>query len=334
MDYARQSAVESVLYTRRVASLFDVSHMLQTEFKGPKAAGLLSRLLPVDLERLENGACRLALFLNPQGGIIDDAIVTKLEEHDYRVVTNAARAGRIIEHLKGAEAAQGAFSVLRSNCLFALQGPEAAKVLDGLFAGISGLKRMSGRAVGDTLITRTGYTGEDGFEISVPGAKAQELAEAIVSKNVRLAGLVARDILRLEAGYLLNTQDMDEDTLPSEVGLGWTVSKDRDAAGDFVGAPLAKKPKALVALIAHGQGPPARSGAVLRDGDGARIGRVTSGGYSPMLEKRICLARVDSPAGTAGAFGEIPGAFVEIRGKAYRYETTGLPFYKPGKTLN
>lgn len=321
LRYAGMGINESVLYTRRHCSLFDVSHMLQTEFKGIETVKLLRKLVSSDIDSLPIGHGRLSLFLNESGGIIDDAIVTKIDEDSFRVVSNAGRAERLKCHImeNGNIANLTGFSPVLDHSLLALQGPNSLSVLSKVIPSLSDMNFMqSMRASFEGIalkISRCGYTGEDGFEISVPNAVVEPLVKKIMESGVPLAGLAARDILRLEAGLLLNGQDMDETTVPGEVGLGWLVSKSRT---DFIGYPVPKKSKRLVGLVAEGSGPIPRHGTELRSANGDHLGVVTSGCYSPTLEKNICFGKLDNQL--------VGNPVAMVRGFAYAYQETKLPF--------
>lgn len=323
LRYAEMGINESVLRTRARCSLFDVSHMLQTEFKGAEAVKLLRKLVPSDIDGLDNGHGRLSMFLNGSGGIIDDAIVTKIDKGTFRVVSNASRAERLRLHIleHGYTVSLSGVKPVLGHSLLALQGPDSESVLAKLIPSLkiqdiifmqSSLATFNESAL---MISRSGYTGEDGFEISIPNTAAEPFVNQILDSGVPLAGLAARDILRLEAGLLLNGQDMDETTIPGEVGLNWLVGKSR---ADFIGHPVPKGSKKLVGLIAEGSGPIPRQGTELRSSSGDHLGVVTSGCYSPTMERNICLGKLQNIDGQ--------DLCALIRGVPYAYKEVKLPF--------
>jgi aminomethyltransferase len=298
--------------------------MLQTEFRGQVTARLLKRLVSSDIDALSDGSCKLSLFLNESGGIIDDAIVTKVDADNFRVVSNASRAERLLCHIMehGSITSLAGFKPVLDQSLLALQGPDSANHLEKIIPGLAtkDIGFMQSKSVkcdgAPLIVSRCGYTGEDGFEISIPNAVAESVATRILDGGVPLAGLAVRDIMRLEAGLLLNGQDLDETTVPSEVGLGWLLSKSR---ADYLGYPVPKRSKKLVGLIASRSGPIPRHGTELRSADGNRVGVVTSGCYSPMLDRNICFGKLDDAfAGST--------ILALIRGTEYDYAGIKLPF--------
>lgn len=329
LRYAGMGINDSVRHTRTKCSLFDVSHMLQTEFKRAESIKLLRKLVPSDIDDLESGSGRLTLFLNGSGGIIDDAIVTKIDEGTFRVVSNAGRAERLRLHIleRGNTVSLSGVKPVLDHSLLALQGPDSGSVLAKLIPSlkIQDINFMQSSLVNidesTLMICRSGYTGEDGFEISLPNVTAEIFVNRILDSGVPLAGLAARDILRLEAGLLLNGQDMDETTIPGEVGLNWLVSKSRT---DFIGYPVPNWSRRLIGLVAEGSGPIPRQGIELCSAGGDRLGVVTSGCYSPTLEKNICLAKLQNIDGMQNIDSQDLCAL--IRGVQYTYKEVKLPF--------
>ena len=308
------------LWTRTHAGLFDVSHMGQLRGAGQHAA--LERALPVDFSEWPVGLQKYSLLLNEQGGIDDDLMVTRLEDK-VAIVANAARKERDLARLRSL-CPDLEFSVL-DHALIALQGPRAAEVL----AEAADLKFMHARAVKiagvECGVTRCGYTGEDGFEISVPANHAAALATSLLAHPaVKPVGLGARNSLRLEAALPLYGQDIDADTSPREAGLAWAIARARRAggtkAGGFPGVDFVERAsKRFVGLT--GEGPvPVRGGAQLLDASGAVVGKVTSGTVSPTLGKPVMLAYV----GTGVADGAPLHALV--RNQPVPVKITPLPF--------
>jgi aminomethyltransferase len=300
------------LFTRRQAGLFDVSHMGQAILSGPNAARRLEAFVPGDIVTLATGRMRYTLLLNEDGHILDDLMVTRLLGEDGRerlfLVVNAATKTADFAHLI-AGLPDCTMTILGDRALLALQGPMAAEVLcrhlpPSEAKAIAAMPFMSVQALewqGAPLhISRSGYTGEDGFEISLPATAAQAFAHELLGEaDVRPAGLGARDSLRLEAGLCLYGHDIDETTDPVEAGLLWTIPKKRRDAGGFVGAEHVKRailsgPSCLrVGLMLDGK-IPAREGASIKTGEGRTIGRVTSGGFAPSLGRPVAMGYVDA----------------------------------------
>ncbi len=318
------------LWTRTHVGLFDVSHMGQLIVSGAGVDQALETLLPGELMLLKDGCLRYSMLLDDAGGIIDDLMATRRGDHFYVVVNGATKAGDIqiferrlpsgivVDHMK-------------EQALLALQGPEAVAVLDALAPGVADLIFMQGDAF--TLggqaawISRSGYTGEDGFEISIPATAAAAIADLLTADDrVRPIGLGARDSLRLEAGLPLYGHDLDLETTPIMAGLGFAIGKRRRAEGGFAGAMriLAEiengTPLTRVGFTLDGR-QPVREGARVLDGEGNEVGRVTSGGFSPSLSMPIGMAYV------ATALGQ-PGATItlEQRGKIFPATVTAMPF--------
>jgi aminomethyltransferase len=317
-------------WTRESAGLFDVSHMGQLIISGAGAEAGLETLLPADLSILKDGRLRYSLLLSDHAGIIDDLMVTRRADHFYMVVNGATKEGDI-EHLRAKLPEGVALEYLGDQALLALQGPKAVEALSRIAPGVEQLSFMTGGAftIGgiDAWISRSGYTGEDGFEISVTAASVAEVAELIGSQpEVRPIGLGARDSLRLEAGLPLYGHDLDDTTTPVEADLGFAISKRRRAEGGFAGhariamelehGPIRRR----VGLAVEGR-QPVREGAMVVDDEGNEVGKVTSGGFSPMLEAPIAMAYV--PAASAE-----PGTAVRLaqRGKIFEARVVPTPF--------
>ena len=289
------------LHTRSRAGLFDVSHMGQVRVNGANLHAALERALPVDFDGWPDGLQRYSLLLNEQGGIEDDLMVTRLAS-EVRIVVNASTKEKDLGIL--ASLCPGLQFELLDHALLALQGPAAEKALASLAPGTANLKFMHAAsfqlAGASCLVSRSGYTGEDGYEISVPKEKAEGLARALLGDpEVRPVGLGARDTLRLEAGLHLYGQDMDVGTTALEAGLGWAIAKSRRAGGarqgSFPGAETYLKQsregvsRKLIGLLGE-EAVPIRHGAQLVTTDGKEAGTVTSGTVSPTLQRPIMLA--------------------------------------------
>lgn len=317
-------------WTRESAGLFDVSHMGQLLVAGHGLDDALEALLPADLKLLKEGRLRYSLLLNAEGGIIDDLMVTRRGDTFYLVVNGATKEGDI-EHLRAKLPESVVVDHMKEQALLALQGPRAVDALERIAPGVSELSFMQGGAYdidGVTAwISRSGYTGEDGFEISVQARDVEAVAEALLKQpEVKPAGLGARDSLRLEAGLPLYGHDLDQGTTPIEADLAFAISKRRRGEGGFPGAERIQKEldegsiARRVGLKVEGR-QPVREGAAVLDGEGTEVGRVTSGGFSPSLEAPIAMAYV--PAASAA-----PGSRVTLaqRGKLFQAEAAPMPF--------
>ncbi|XP_076758242.1 aminomethyltransferase, mitochondrial [Xylocopa sonorina] len=332
----------SHLHTRTFASLFDVGHMMQTQVFGKDATEFLESLTTSDLRNLGIGCATLAVFTNENGGILDDLIITKDNDQKYFIVSNAGRRKEDSQLLlqqqenfrvQGKSVTLELFDPLEQG-LIALQGPTAASVLQTIVQiELKNLRFMSSVetvALGRPIrISRCGYTGEDGFEISMPAHVAHSLVQMILdTPDTKLAGLGARDSLRLEAGLCLYGQDIDEKITPVEAGLTWLVAKRRREEANFPGAEKillqiksGVKKKRVGLSIVHG--PPAREGACILTPEGERVGKITSGGPSPTLGRSIAMGYVPSELAHYGG-----GVLVEVRGKTYKATVTKMPFVK------
>jgi len=317
-------------WTRSSAGLFDVSHMGQLIVAGDDPEKALEALLPADLAILKDARPKYSLLLNEEGGIIDDLMVTRRGEHFYMVVNGATKTGDIA-HLEARLPRGVVLDHMKEQALLALQGPKAVDALARLVPGVeeltfmtAGLFRIDGVPA---WISRSGYTGEDGYEISVPAAEVARIADLLADqKEVKPIGLGARDSLRLEAGLPLYGHDLDQHTTPVEADLVFALSKRRRAEGGFPGwhriaKELAEGPiRKRVGLAIEGR-QPVREGAMVVDGEGNEVGTVTSGGFSPSLEAPIAMAYVplDSSAG---------GSRISLaaRGKIFTGTVTAMPF--------
>ncbi|MBI3370616.1 MAG: glycine cleavage system aminomethyltransferase GcvT [Betaproteobacteria bacterium] len=284
------------LWTRASAGLFDVSHMGQLRVRGPGLFAALERALPVDFDGWPAGMQKYSLLLNERGGIDDDLMVTRLE-NEVAIVVNAACKDTDIVRLC-ALCPELEFSTL-DDALIALQGPRAEEVL----AEGSGLKFMHAESMkiggAECFVSRSGYTGEDGFEISVPASQADTLARMLLAlPAVKPVGLGARDTLRLEAALPLYGQEMDSDTTPREAGLAWAIARSRRAggskAGGFPGAAFVDRARSRLVGLIGSEPVPVRIGAPLCNASGTVVGKVTSGTVSPSLGKPVMLAKVDA----------------------------------------
>jgi len=319
---------------RTAAALFDVSHMGQLLLEGPDAAAALETLVPVDVQGLAVGKQRYAFFTNDAGGLLDDLMITRRED-DLLLVVNAACKTADTAHLQQHIGARCRITPLPDRALIALQGPLAVEALARLAPGVRALTFMTGGAFtlggAECYLTRSGYTGEDGFEISVPAEAAERLARALLAQpEVQPAGLGARDTLRLEAGLCLYGHDIDTTTTPVEAGLTWAIQKVRRAGGERAGG----YPGAAVVDAQWASGParkrvgliglervPVREGAPLVSADGQAIGRVTSGTVGPTVKQPIAMAWLDTALAAPGT-----EVFAEVRGKRVPMRVAAMPF--------
>ncbi len=316
-------------WTRESAGLFDVSHMGQLHLSGDGLDAAIEAILPIDLATLKAGSVRYSLLLDEAGGILDDLMVTRQDSGLYMVVNGATKwddIGHLREHLPD----EITLNHFDDHALLALQGSNAVDALAALVPGVEQLGFMQGGAFdwnGAPLwISRSGYTGEDGFEISVPGDMAEALAEALCAdERVKSCGLGARDSLRLEAGLPLYGHDLTPEVSAIGAGLGFAVPKRRRAEGGFIGADRVQ------AEIAHGPARrrvglaiegrmPAREGARIHAA-GKPVGAVTSGGFSPTLERPIAMGWVDAALAEPGT-----PLSIEVRGKQLAATVTPMPF--------
>jgi len=339
VQYSNLGVLASHHWTREKASLFDVSHMLQTSWTGKDAKKFAQQLVVADLKHLEPGSSTLSVFTNEKGGIIDDTVINKVNEDQLYVVSNAGCADKDLAHIKKhLEMAKSQGQDININIidksLVALQGPCSASIISKLAGkSITDFGFMTSREMElkgkknwiPVQISRCGYTGEDGFEISVAHEKVEELVETLNDdEHVELAGLGARDSLRLEAGLCLYGHDLNDDINPIEAGLLWTIGKERRVSGGFLGAehilPLIKGPveKRRVGLIVEGA--PAREGAEIYS-NGELIGTVTSGCPSPVLKKNIAMGYVKSGFHKSGTSLQI-----KVRNKMQNATIVKMPF--------
>ncbi|MBI4183416.1 MAG: glycine cleavage system aminomethyltransferase GcvT [Proteobacteria bacterium] len=316
--------------TRQGAGLFDVSHMGQARIVGAGAAEALERLVPGNIVELKPGRQRYTVFTNAQGGILDDLMVTNLGEALFLVV-NAACKEQDFAHLRANLSGGVHLEEMPERALVALQGPRAAAVMGCLSPGADRMAFMSRSALRVAGIaceaTRSGYTGEDGFEISVVAAKAVALARALLAEpGVKPVGLGARDSLRLEAGLCLYGSDIDTTTTPVEADLSWTIAKRRREGGGFPGAEIIRRqlaegaPRLRVGILPEGR-QPARAHTEVFSAAGERIGEVTSGGFGPTLGRPIAMGYVRRDFAAAGTELRLV-----VRGKEMPAKVVPMPF--------
>lgn len=315
-------------HTRAHASLFDVSHMGQVVVPGAGAAAALERLVPGDIVGLKPGRIRYTQFTNDDGGILDDLMVTNAGDHLFLVV-NASRKGHDVAHLRAGLGA--AVEELADRGLLALQGRGAAAALATLAPDAAAMAFMSAQRLTVAgiacIVSRCGYTGEDGYEISVPADRAEDLANRLLGlPGVAPAGLGARDSLRLEAGLCLYGSDIDETTTPVEANLAWSIGKRRREEGNFPGAEVILRqlrdgPARLRVGVAPDGRAPARAHTEVVDADGQPIGEITSGGFGPSVNGPIAMGYIRASHAAEGT-----AVRLMVRGTPRDARIARLPF--------
>jgi len=328
-------------HTRSAAGLFDVSHMGQLRLVGPDAAAALESLLPVDVIDLPVGKQRYGLLLNDEGGIIDDLMFVNRGADIFVIVNGACKVGDIA-HIQAKIGQRCQVIAMPERALLALQGPQAVTALSRLAAGVEKLvfmtggnfKIQAGQQSLDVFLTRSGYTGEDGFEISVLATQAEALARALLAQpEVKPMGLGARNSLRLEAGLPLYGNDIDTTTTPVEAALNWAMQKVRRSGGERAGGfPGSAK---ILAQLAGGAGAitrkrvglmaleriPVREHTELQDQNGVSVGEVTSGLLGPTIDKPIAMGYLPPELAVLGS-----RVIAVVRGKPVPMEVVAMPF--------
>ena len=324
--------VEEHKLTRSNAGLFDVSHMGQLSIEGNEdLAAELEKIIPTDLKTIKLNQSKYSFLTNENGGIYDDLIVTKVER-GFNIILNAARKDNDYKIIKNALGGKFKLKLHEDLSLIALQGPKSSEILKKSINGVSSLKFMNGDKFSyngkDIYITRSGYTGEDGFEISIPNELVENFAKKLITQGVKPIGLGARDTLRLEAGLCLYGHDINETTSPIEANLKWAISKRRREEGGFVGYNKIKsdingnlsrlrvgvKPKGKIIV---------REGVKIFSKDGKEIGSITSGTFGPSVNGPIAMGYVKVDFSKPGT-----RVLLEVRGKKYNANVSELPFYK------
>ncbi|KAA8901401.1 hypothetical protein TRICI_006077 [Trichomonascus ciferrii] len=337
--YKGQSHIESHNWVREKAGMFDVSHMFQHRFSGPGTTDMLQQITPSDLHALKPFTSTLSALLTENGGIVDDTVITKHGEDDFYIVTNAGCREKDLKFFENAIEQHGKGNIKRETIdggLLAFQGPETPAILQKLTTYNLADIKFGQSAYVDLLggkyhVARGGYTGENGFEISIPDESvAKQLPYALMDAGqglVQPIGLAARDSLRLEAGMCLYGHDLSEDVTPVEAGLTWIVSKSRRTPGSFNGSDIILKQiaekKGVLRVGMITEGPAAREGTQIfhPDNQSKSIGKITSGSLSPTLKKNIAMAYV--PREFAKKDTDL---LVNVRGKFRNAKVVKLPF--------
>ena len=324
--------VEEHKTTRSNAGLFDVSHMGQLLIEGNEnLATELEKIIPTDLKETKLNQSKYSFLMNEQGGICDDLIITKVEK-GFVIILNAACKNNDFKIIQNSLRNKFKLTLYKNLSLVALQGPKSSEILEKIINGVSYLKFMNGNKFSyngkDVYITRSGYTGEDGFEISIPNELVEDFAKKLVAQGVKPIGLGARDTLRLEAGLCLYGHDINESTSPIEANLKWAISKRRREEGGFLGYNKIKSDmNGSLARLRVGVKPLgkiiAREGVKIFSKDDQEIGSVTSGTFGPSVNRPIAMGYVKLNFSKPGT-----KVLLEVRGKKYEANISELPFYK------
>jgi aminomethyltransferase len=319
---------------RKHAGMFDVSHMGVVDLHGERAAPYLRYLIANNVDKLVNGKALYTCMLKEDGGVLDDLIIYKVTDDFFRIVVNAGTREKDLAWMRQQAGKFGVELTDRTDlAMLAIQGPEVKNLMSSLVTSeeatqLSNLKPFTFLQIKDWFIARTGYTGEDGYEIIFPAIDAANLWESLLKAGVKPCGLGARDTLRLEAGLNLYSSDMDENVTPLESNLAWTVAME-PADRDFIGRAALEKQleqgvkMRLVGLVLEGPGIIRNHQKVITENGGE--GEVTSGGYAPTLSNSVALARVPADIG--------PTCFVEIRNKKIPAHVIKPPFVRHGKKM-
>lgn len=333
MPIQYQGLIEEHQAVRQHAGAFDVSHMLVVDIQGQDAKAFVRYLVANDIAKIPMGKAMYTCMLNPQGGIVDDLIVYYFNDEWIRIVVNAGNRESDVAWMRSQVGSYAVTITPRPEyAIIAVQGPQARAIVDEVLAQkctdeVKALKPFAMTIIDDWMIARTGYTGEDGYEIALPASQAVDFWQALLKAGVAPIGLGARDTLRLEAGLNLYGQDMTTATSPLVSGLAWTVSHD-DAGREFIGktALLAQSEHAhaeMIGLVLDGRGI-LRSGMSVVNADGEVVGVITSGTFSPTLSESIALARLDKSC---------EQIFIQIRKNIVPAHRVKYPFVRKGKKV-
>ena len=331
IQYAK-GIIEEHKITREKAGIFDVSHMGQLFIKGEiSLAEDLEKIFPTDLKTMSLNQSKYSFLMNEEAGIYDDLIITKIQD-GFNIVLNAACKDTDFELLKKLLNNKYKMKLNENLSLIAIQGPESAKILGKIIPEVTKLNFMNGNSFNylgeSTYITRSGYTGEDGFEISITNKKVETLVEKLISYGAKLIGLGARDTLRLEAGLCLYGHDMDINKSPVEANLKWAISKNRIHSGGFIGFEKIKSQlekgvnKIRVGIKPEGK-IIAREKTKIFNEDDLLVGEVTSGTFGPSVNGPVAMGYIEKEFSKKDT-----KVFLEVRGKKHPANICGLPFYK------
>ena len=328
----RDGIVKEHINTRKSAGFFDVSHMGQLFLSGDKSLEeSLEKIIPLDFKEIKKNQSKYSFLINNKGGVIDDLIITRIEE-GFNIILNAACKDNDVKEISKCLKAEHKYELRKDLSLIALQGPKSELILESVVNGIEKLKFMNGdyfEFQGKKIyITRSGYTGEDGFEVSVPNVNAESFTKFLSDKGAKPIGLGARDTLRLEAGLCLYGHELNQDINPVEANLKWAISKRRREEGGFKGWEKIKNDlQNGVSKVRVGIRPSgriiAREGAKIFSSSGEEIGVITSGTFGPSVNSPVAMGYIKSK------FSEINNKILlEVRGKKHYGIVSKLPFYK------
>jgi aminomethyltransferase len=327
-----EGIVEEHKFTRNHSGIFDVSHMGQLFiYGGDELIKDLEKIFPLDLKNLKLNYSKYSFLMNKDAGIQDDLIITKLNE-GFLIILNAACKDDDFKILKELLNDKYKMVLDESRSLIAIQGPKSSQILNEVFDGIKNLNFMSGGWFKfenhKVYITRSGYTGEDGFEISIPNEFVDKLTRELINKGSKLVGLGARDTLRLEAGLCLYGHDLDKNKTPVEANLKWAISKERISKGDFIGSDIITKQlnngvtKIRVGIKPEGRVIAREKTKIFNQSD-ALIGEITSGTFGPSVNGPVAMGYVENEFSKKDT-----KVFLEVRGKKHAANICNLPFYK------
>jgi len=327
-----EGIVEEHKFTRNHSGIFDVSHMGQLFiYGGEELIKDLEKIFPLDLKNLKLNHSKYSFLMDKDAGIQDDLIITKIDE-GFLIILNAACKDNDFKILKELLKEKYKMVLDENRSLIAIQGPKSSQILNELVDGVKDLNFMSGNWFlfdnQKVYITRSGYTGEDGFEISIPNNFAEKLTRELINKGSKLAGLGARDTLRLEAGLCLYGHDLDKDKTPVEANLKWAISKERISKGDFIGSDIIIKQlndgvtKIRVGIKPEGRIIAREKTKIFNQSD-VHIGEITSGTFGPSVNGPVAMGYVENEFSKKNT-----KVFLEVRGKKYAANICSLPFYK------
>ena len=327
-----EGIVEEHKFTRNHSGIFDVSHMGQLFiYGGEELIKDLEKIFPLDLKNLKLNHSKYSFLMDKDAGIQDDLIITKIDE-GFLIILNAACKDNDFKILKELLKEKYKMVLDENRSLIAIQGPKSSQILNEVVDGVKDLNFMSGNWFlfdnQKVYITRSGYTGEDGFEISIPNNFAEKLTRELINKGSKLAGLGARDTLRLEAGLCLYGHDLDKDKTPVEANLKWAISKERISRGDFIGSDIIIKQlndgvtKIRVGIKPEGRIIAREKTKIFNQSD-VHIGEITSGTFGPSVNGPVAMGYVENEFSKKNT-----KVFLEVRGKKYAANVCSLPFYK------
>ena len=327
-----EGIVEEHKFTRNHSGIFDVSHMGQLFiYGGDELIKDLEKIFPLDLKNLKLNHSKYSFLMDKDAGIKDDLIITKINE-GFLIIINAACKDNDFKILKELLNEKYKMVLDENRSLIAIQGPKSSQILNDVIDGVKNLNFMSGSWFlfdnHKAYITRSGYTGEDGFEISIPNSFAEKLTRELINKGSKLAGLGARDTLRLEAGLCLYGHDLDKDKTPVEANLKWAISKERISKGDFIGSDIIIKQlndgvtKIRVGIKPEGRIIAREKTKIFNQSD-VHIGEITSGTFGPSVNGPVAMGYVENEFSKKNT-----KVFLEVRGKKYAANICSLPFYK------